>query len=401
MARGRTYQLNGYQGLWVRERKHDKAYELKLDGVSLTLHGVTTEKEAIARWKQATLRKDQTGENALPTPTKFEVLADEFFEDWDRKVAVGLRSARTGLTYVSAYNLHIAPFFADVLVHRIGSEDIVDYISDRREDGAADFTINGEISVIRNVLKKGRRRKPKALFHDPFADLKGENELPVQQPRKSWVRRVLRPDELEKLFNAMSDDLDLLELAVTIAFCGFRRNEACGLLWNCVDLVDGVVHLDLQLAPPERGGRPTRVELKNKKARDVILLPRVQEVLIRKLQIERERGLGDLEHFVFSDLARPGIPVDPNRVTKAIKAAAKRAGIHGEIGPQVLRRSAASIWASAGVQREVGAQMLGHAPEVWDANYVTPFRDAAEREETRARLLRVGFGQLLDQGTAA
>ena len=121
----------------------------------------------------------------------------------------------------------------------------------------------------------------------------------------------------------------------------------------------------------------------------------MQEALERKLEIETKRGFGNLDDFVFTDFARPGIPVDPSRLTKQLKAAAVRAKIHGTIGPQVLRRSAATIWASAGVQREVGAQMLGHAPEVWDANYVTPFRDAAEREAAKERLLRIGFGALL------
>jgi len=399
MARGRTYRLGDYDGLWVRERKHDKVYELKLGGTSTTLHGVTTEKEAVAAWKAATLRAEQTGDNALPTPTRFALLADEFFDDFQRKIDVGRRSARTKLTYLSSYNLHVGPFFQDVLVHKIGSEDIVDYISDRREDGAAEFTINSEITVVRNVLKKGRRRKPRALFHDPFADLKGEDELPDQTPRKNWVRRVLRQDELNRLLDALDEDADVVELALVLAFCGLRRNEACGLLWRCVDLVDGIIHLDMQLAPPARGGKPTRVELKNKKPRDVILLPRAKEALMVRLAIENERGLGNPDDFVFTDLVRPGIPVDPDRVTRSIKAAAVKAGLHttSAVGPQVLRRSAASLWASAGIQREVGAQMLGHAPEVWDANYVTPFRDAAERDEFRQRSLRIGFGKLLDE----
>jgi len=394
MARGKTTRVEGCPGLYTRQRASDMVYELKLGGITQTLLGVKTLKEATAVWKERTLKADQSGDAALPTPTKFAVVWADFLDRWDEMVAAGTRKASTKRTYLSAYSQHVGPWFSEMVMHRIGAEDIVDYISDRREDGASEWLINGEITLIRNVCKRARRRKPKAMFADPFADIE-EGELPWQQPREDGVRKVLRQDELEKLFSALAEDPDLAELAITIAFCGFRRNEALGLRWNCIDLVDGVVHLDKQLNPPKRGSAPSLTSLKNKRPRDVMLLPRVQEALERKLEIETKRGFGNLDDFVFTDFARPGIPVDPSRLTKQLKAAAVRAKIHGTIGPQVLRRSAATIWASAGVQREVGAQMLGHAPEVWDANYVTPFRDAAEREAAKERLLRIGFGALL------
>ena len=395
MAAGDRFQVDGCEGLWQRETvKLGPRWELKLGGTSRTLKGVTTLKQAKAAWKAATLRADQTGDNPLPTVTKCGVLAEEFFERFQGLVNQELRSARTLKTYRSAYDLHVEPWFGNLDAQNISSEDVVDYISDRRETGVAEWTINGEVTVIRNMLKRGRRRKPKAMFHNPFDDI-DEIELPKQKARKSWVRRVLRADQLDRLFEAAAPEGDYVDLFEVIALGGFRRNEGCGLLWRCIDFVDGVIHLDLQLAPLISGKEPERVTLKNGEPRQVIMLPRMEEALQRKLKRELVKGFGGADDFAFTQTNEPGRPLNPSRVSQVMAAVADEAGL-GNVGPQVLRRSAASIWASAGIQREVGAQMLGHAPEVWDEHYVTPFRDKAERAEFRERSLKAGFGGLLE-----
>jgi hypothetical protein len=71
----------------------------------------------------------------------------------------------------------------------------------------------------------------------------------------------------------------------------------------------------------------------------------------------------------------------------------------GEIMSQLRLRS--SVWRAERLPRKqwhraAEATHDGHAPEFWDANYVTPFRDRAERDEFKGRPERIGFGQLLD-----
>ena len=390
MAAGKRTRVEGCEGLWMRQRAHDVVYELKLGGISQMIEGAKTLPQAKAVWKQRTLASEQTGEQAIPVPMTIDAVAHEFFDAFAVKVKAGLRSERTLDTYQRSWSLYLHPELTGQYVHKIHSDDIADYIGERRDDGAAEWTINAEITVLRNVLKRARKRKPKAMFHDPFADL-DEDELPRQKPRETWVKLALRPEQLDRLFVEATQEEDFAEAIRTLAFCGFRRNEACGLLWSCVDLVDGVIRLDKQLAPPVAGQPPRRVKLKNDKPREVILLPRIQNTLIAKLAIEQSKGFGQDSDFVFTKTANPGVPIDPEMLSKVVKRSATRAKL-GLVGPQVLRRSTASILASAGVQREVGARMLGHSPEVWDANYVCLFHDQAEREELRQRMHDFGFG---------
>ena len=320
MARGRTWQVAPYKGLWAREIKNGVVYELKLGGISQTLVGVRTEKEAIAAWKQATLKADQTGDNALPTPTKFSVVVAEFLVDFERQVALGDRSAKTLVTYQGNYR-HVGEYFDDMLCHRIQPEDLRDYIYERRLAKAALWSINGEVTIIRNTLRQARTRRPKAMHHDPFMDLP-KGVLPTQAPRETWERKVLRREELHRLVVAAASDEDFGALIAVLAFCGFRRNEACGLRWNEIALLEGKFMLREQLAPPKRGANANRTNLKNRKPREVPIPTIVREALIGKLQIEQARGFGQLDDFAFTRSTLPGVPVDPDRVTKAVKAAA-------------------------------------------------------------------------------
>lgn len=391
MAAGRRWRVEGCEGLWVRQRRDDVVYELKLGGISQVLNGVTTEKQAIAVWKQATLRADQTGDNALPTPTKFSVVAAEFLASFKREVDLGDRSAKTLRTYECNY-AHVGRYFNDIPCHKIRGDDLVDYIYGRREAGAATWSINGEVTIIRNVLRLARIRKPMAMHHDPFTQI-AKGVLPKQEPRKEWDRKVLRREELHTLVGAVAGDEDFEALVTVLAYCGFRRNEACGLRWHEIDFVEGKIMLNEQLAPPRKGANAERTKLKNEKPREVPMPTLVNETLIDKLAIEQARGFGQLGDFVFTRSTLPGVPVDPDRVTKVIAAAAKKAGL-GKVGPQVLRRSVATLLAEGTVKRHVAAAMLGHTVEVYDSVYVTPYRDGVAHKTLRETIDDVISGEV-------
>jgi site-specific recombinase XerD len=56
-----------------------------------------------------------------------------------------------------------------------------------------------------------------------------------------------------------------------------------------------------------------------------------------------------------------GEPCDPRNALRALKTAAKRAGLPSSVGLHTLRHSAASVMLSAGVPLKVVSEVFGHA----------------------------------------
>jgi integrase len=110
---------------------------------------------------------------------------------------------------------------------------------------------------------------------------------------------------------------------------------------------------------------------------------------------ERERGLGDDCHFVFT--TRTGRPLDRHNVRRMIREASDAAGI-GHVTPHVLRRSIATAFAeasvpghvAASVPGHVAASITGHSPQVYHQHYVKPHLD--QRASALERLLDFGYG---------
>ena len=127
---------------------------------------------------------------------------------------------------------------------------------------------------------------------------------------------------------------------------------------------------------------------------------RMDGVLLRHLKADPARG----PRLVVGDMPRAEMAVDAvqerhrggrDAVLERRRPELDRLEQWGEIGSQLRLRS--SVWRAERLPRKhwhgaAEAAHDGHALEVWDANYVTPFRDRAEREEFREspRADRVG-----------
>ena len=115
--------------------------------------------------------------------------------------------------------------------------------------------------------------------------------------------------------------------------------------------------------------------------RTVVLLDRATEALVDQLQREQKKGFGQGSDFVFTMETGTGRPYSRNQISKGIARAAKRAGL-GKVGAQVLRRSAATLRAYAGIPKHVAAKEMGHTPTVFERSYAKVFDDHQDMEET-------------------
>lgn len=140
----------------------------------------------------------------------------------------------------------LALFFKHLPLKRLTPAHLADYQNARVSQGRAAKTINGEVSVLRQLLKHAR------LWYR-FEDYK-----PVPNTRPA-VGRALSQDEQAKLFETAAmwkpDSAPLLKLgkdgktyhlcpewmyahaaAILAAYCGLRSCEIKGLQWKDVDL---------------------------------------------------------------------------------------------------------------------------------------------------------------------
>ncbi len=136
----------------------------------------------------------------------------------------------------------------------INSPKIEDYIESRLEEGAANATINRELSALKRMLNLGARQTPPKVDRVPFIPMLKENNI-----RKGFFEHA----EFVALRDAISE---YLKGFVTFAYkTGWRVSEIAGLTWNQVDRDNGIVRLEVG-------------ETKNDDARMVYLDGELQEV---------------------------------------------------------------------------------------------------------------------------
>ena len=204
----------------------------------------------------------------------------------DAEARAGIKSERTATMYRSHYTRFIEPSLGRKRLARLGGSDITALIAQLREDGYAEWSINGVVSVFRHILPV---RPTEFMAVDPFA-LLSKADLPQQRAREEFDARVLRVDEIDKLVACATPAYRTSSRLA--AYGGLRASEIAGLIWDDVSFVDGCVHVRAQLAPLKKGEPPRRVKLKSRAStRTVVLLDRATEALLDQLAPRAGEGL--------------------------------------------------------------------------------------------------------------
>jgi integrase len=183
----------------------------------------------------------------------------------------------------------LAEFFRDARLRQITPAQIASYQNVRTDVGRAPRTINGELSVLRQVLK---RAKLWYRFTDEYNALRN---------RKPPVGRALTPEEQQQLFAIAQTKPAWLYayVASTLAFyCGLRACEAKALRWQDVEWSGSLLHVRRSKTPA--GWRsPT-------------LNPTCLTVLSRLHEQAAKLGFAQPDHFVFPWHGR-GKRIDPTK----------------------------------------------------------------------------------------
>jgi integrase len=150
----------------------------------------------------------------------------------------GKVSARM-IAYWTEQSRPLERHFGDLKLKRITVEHLIEYQNVRLDTGKAPKTINGELSVLRQLLKHAK------LWY------RFEDYEPIANT-KPPVGKALTEEEQARLFDvaqSRSDWLYAYTAAVLGAYCGMRSCEIKALQWKDVDLVAGVLNIRRSKTP--------------------------------------------------------------------------------------------------------------------------------------------------------
>ena len=129
---------------------------------------------------------------------------------------------------------HLESYFSGMKSTQITTSAINDYIVKRLDAGAANATVNRELSALKRMLNLGVQQTPPIVDRVPHIPMLKENNA-----RKGFFE----PWEFVALRDALPD---YLKGFVTFAYkSGWRISEIGSLTWNQVDRMQGIVRLEV------------------------------------------------------------------------------------------------------------------------------------------------------------
>jgi integrase len=129
---------------------------------------------------------------------------------------------RTSEIYDVAIRCHLTPALGPRLLCDIGADAVASYQAKRKSAGASARTINKELQVLRQILKR----------HKLWANLQGDVKF---EREYSDIGKALTRDEENKLLMACTSNA-LLNAVVTLALnTALRKNEIRILRWSQID----------------------------------------------------------------------------------------------------------------------------------------------------------------------
>ena len=330
---------------WIKYYRNGKPYR----------ESVKSKKEADAK-RLLKKREGEISEGKLPgiyfDRVRFDELAEGFLRDYRINQKKSLARAEHSLN-------HLKEYFEGMRATEITTPKIEAYIEGRLDKGAANASINRELSALKRMLNLGAQQTPPKVDRVPFIPMLKENNT-----RKGFFEHGE--------FLALRGTLpDYLKGFVTFAYkTGWRVSEIEDLTWAQVDRDQGIVRL-------EPG------ETKNDDARTVYLDDELMQAFKEQWNIRKKSKT--LTPYVFPNKDGAG-------QIKDFRGAWERACKDACIGKRIFhdfRRTAVRNMVRAGIPEGVAMKVSGHKTRsVFERYNIVNDHDlklASQKQETYLR----------------
>lgn len=290
----------------------------KLISSSKVIEGNLTEARKILKLHEAELTK-----KTLRKPTK--VTLRELLDNWNSNIG-DVQNAETTQTSTKNLQRHMLEYFGDVRVDRLNTSSVRAYMAYlKKEKGLSAKTVNKHRTHLHTLFDYMiSEEEIYGIYKNPVDAIK---PYPVEE----FNHEIYSPEEAKGLLLALrKSGRQDLEIAVNLAFwCGCRREEACALEWENVNLEGREIKI-CQVRTTAKGTVVERKSTKNKEIRMVGIPDWLYECLVRTRRRQEEmRELLQGEYYAergFVFCHDNGRPWNPNSLSNQYKEFLKKNG---------------------------------------------------------------------------
>jgi integrase len=332
-GQGCVYRHAGSRNWWVKFSVNGRTIQQSADTES--------RRDALDVLK-AEILKHASGEAPDSRQTTVQKLKDAMMQTWKN-----LDKNAASVAWAENCWKRLLPYFGAMKAHCVSSAAIRGYVEHRKEQKAANGTINRELSVLSSAFTLGYEETPRRVSHKLSF-----TRLPESRPRQGFVE--------QKQYDALAKNCTELYMRAMLALAysfGFRKAELLSLKVSDVDLLSGTVRLRTS-----KNGEPRQVNL----TRDT-------KQLLASCCAGKEPG-----DAVFTRTEQSGKRVAVADFRGTWDAVTKAAGCEGLLFHD-LRRSAVRNMVRAGIPEVVCMRISGHKTRaVFDRYNIVSERDLAD-----------------------
>ena len=325
-----------------------------------------TQKELSAKLRQLTEAYkgvDLTEESNMSLSVWLDKWLDEY-------MAATLRPTTLN-GYRRSLELHVKPYFGNKALSKITAADLRSLYRTLQESGRAHprdgqspglsaRTVHGIHTTLHHALKTAMEQN--LIPSNPAAE--------VDPPKFIGApMKVLTEAQLDTFMTAIERDEFWHDFFYTAVTTGLRRGEICALRWEDFDTKQETLHVRRTLHK-EKGKPLTTGNTKTYAGtRKIVLPPSIAEIL-------RKRQSQVCSPWIFYDLFRPELPINPGRAYQQLKTLLTEVGLP-DIRFHDLRHTFATLALQNGVDVKTVSSMLGH----YDAGFTLRTYTHATRQK--------------------
>ena len=365
MGKNESRRGRGEGALFYREDRDRWMGRIVVDGQR---HQISAKTKTEARRKLDDIRRAAT--DGLPVTPGSLTLA-ELLETWQTKAVPNRRLSPSQFAAHRWAIKILTDELGTVRLRNLTAERIEAAFT-RRANGVATAKRTGRGRTAGAPLSKASLVKVRSTLSQALAwaqrrDLVARNvattiELPDGAATTKTGKSMTVPEAQQFLAAAAGTDLEAMW--TVMIYLGVRPGEAAGIAWNDIDFDNAITHI-WRARKAGDNGKAIIGETKNTGSVRSLDTPRL---VLTTLERHRQRQQAQQEQagsewcndddLVFT--SPTGRPSDAKAVRKEFARIIQASGLEGNWTPNLLRHTAASLMAHAGLPIEQVADQLGH-----------------------------------------